>query len=1040
MKKFLFFSCLMFVAFFNYATSLESAVITYKYLDSSKYEITLKGYRNCSGVSYPNSIPVYATCKTSSIKIALNLNLVSIIDVTPTCLTENKRCNPANTYGTGAGHEEHTFVDTVDFNSTKYKSLASCGEIIFEYNVCCRSGAINTGPGNNNYYNYAFLNRNLAEGNSSPQMMLPPIVRVCQNQALYLNVAMSDTFEHDSISYSFDDPRSAYGSTIAYTGNYFAEKPLDVYYPSSLKYPYFNGSANPIIGIYLNPENGDLICLPTKTINTVAVIKLTEWKMDTSGKMQIAGIVRQDLQIAVNTCPDNNPPTINGPYNYKVCAGEKICFNVTTDDKVFTPPPPASKPPADTVSLVWNHGIKNATFNIIDKKALHQTGQFCWTPKLSDASSVPYQFVAEARDNACPINAVSRRAFQITVNPKVELSIDKQHLTCNTIAYNLKTKFSSGFLSYTVKLKDSTFSYISDSRLAQFNSTNNVVSNSLSDSIQFYKKGKYFIEYLVNDKNKSCPTLYFDTVVIDDDFANFIELEDTFYCAGSQLNLAVNSAALVGFKDFKWHTGNQADTLTSIALKLSEPFYQLRFTATDQNGCTHSDFVRIDRVDLPLIDLGNDTFIGAKNQLLFKGPAQPKLTQYHHTYLWHDASTTDSFKTTQPQTVILTVANVCGTWSDTVSVISINQLLQPMADVHFCNSDTVSIQSQLVGYNYFWQNAGLGNTYSTKVTAPGKYNCNIILNSGDTLIETIVVVEEKKPSIQLQDTIQFCEGTSFLISPGSWDQYTQITWNDNSLDSIKITNKPGKYLFTANNICGVFSDSIMALEIPLPKVDLGPNRLHCDSFSQSFDFSKTPFNYLWNDNSQSKQKTITKQGEYWVNAYNNCGSVYDTIMMALFYTPKVNLGNDTALKLPFTILLDAGNNGANFLWNNNGTSRVLTVSSFGTYWVKVSTPCGVSTDSITITDAANAKNTKMAGVRIYPNPTTGKINIHSQNERMLKIQIINVLGEVVLSKELLDIDSYSSSIDMENAANGIYTIKVFYTNGSFGWFDVLKEN
>ena len=888
------------------------------------------------------------------------------------------------------------------------------------------------------YYNYAYLNRSYGEGLSSPQFNLPPIVKLCKLQPVYHNVAVVDTTNHDSISYSFDDPLSAYGTTIAYTGNYFAQNPFDAYYPGSLKYPYNNSNANPPIGVYLDQENGDLIFLPVSNINTVAVIKLTKWRKDTTGKMREVGIVRQDLQLTFFNCGDNNPPTIGGPYKYKVCVGEKICFNIPTDDKVVTPPFPNPPPPPDTVVLIWNGGIKEASFSIIDSKAIKQTGRFSWTPKENDASTIPYQFVAEARDNACPLNAVSRRAFQITVSPRVDLQVVKQEMPCNSFGYDLDTKNSSGFLEYTVQIKDSTNALIEDPRIAQFNSTNLTSSKNQTDTIQFHKKGKYFINYLVNDKIRSCPTLLIDTVFILEDFTNAVLVSDTFYCNGSDLTLYANSDVITGFSHHKWHTNNAADTLTKVTLNLSEKAYLLRFTAKDSKGCIVSDFVHIDRVDLLQPNLGNDTFIGAYNVLLFKGPSQQTLSKYYHSYLWHDANTSDSFKTKLPGTVTLTITNVCGSWSDTVEIKSVNQLLKPTLPVHFCKDSKVLIQSQLEGYKYRWQNAKQDTSFSILVEKEGIYNCEIILTSGDTILEKIVVIEEQIPRLHLPDTIYYCEGAFVDVSPGFWDQYTQTVWSDNSRDSVKRIKKQGPYTFFATNICGNFLKSTFAKENPLPKADLGADLMYCDTFSKTYDFSKSIDNCIWNDNSQLKVKTITQPGVFWIKAFNNCGAVTDTILIEQSFVPQVNLGRDTALKLPFSLLLDAENRGASYVWSNNDTSQTLLVTTFGTYWVKVTTPCGVATDSITITDAAGNEKYHIEGLKIYPNPTSGQLTISSSFAAIQKIKVFNVLGETLLSSTTNGMN-HSITLDLSPLANGIYYVKIYFENGRVGVYNIVKN-
>ncbi len=700
MKKIFFLlNMVFFVKLVFAASSLETAVITYKHLDSSSYEVTVKSYRNCAGIKLSHTQPIYVLCKNSSTKIALNINLKSIRDVTPICSTQTKPCNPSNTEATGNGMEEHTFVDTVDFNSAKYAGIKTCGEVVFEYQYCCRPSSI-TNLDNSYFYTYAYLNRNYGEGNSSPQISMPPVQKLCCNQAYYYNAGALDTINHDSISYSFDDVLENFTTAVKYNSIFSKDYPLSVYYPSSLKFPYHNANASPPIGLTLDPENGDLIFVPVQcSEQTVAVIKLTEWGKDSSGKMQVIGIVRQELLFSVKQCQDNNPPTIDGPYSYKVCAGDKICFNITTEDKVYRPPAPLPTPAADTVSIFWNAGIKGATFKIVDPKALHQTGQFCWIPKESDVSSLPYQFVVEARDNTCPINAVSRRSFRVTVKPRAKFEMENKEFACNNLEVKYLPERKTNSNQFKTRVKDSAHNYITDVSIAQFNSSKNVNSTVIIDTIQFYRKGTYYLEYTLNEKPYNCPTTLFDTIIIANSLDNLVEVEDTFFCASNSLTLSANTLFSSSYTHPVWHTGNAADTNISVVLTLSAPVTQLKFSAMNIKGCTVPDFITVKRVDLPSFYLGNDTFVCSKNQIVIKGPKQSADPRLPFTYNWQDTSSFDSFVVKQSGRYWLKATNLCGSGTDTIWVINATDLLQPKMPIHFCNQKPLSIQPQLKGYN-----------------------------------------------------------------------------------------------------------------------------------------------------------------------------------------------------------------------------------------------------------------------------------------------------------------------------------------------------
>ncbi|MDG1719671.1 MAG: hypothetical protein P8I31_00240, partial [Bacteroidia bacterium] len=112
------------------ATHMMGADITYRCIDTLKFEITLKWYRDCRGISLNRGGNLTIRCTSGGSRTA-TLALKSIREITPVCATEPSRCNPSNTYGTGEGVEEHTYTGILDFNTSPLNALAKCsGQIV----------------------------------------------------------------------------------------------------------------------------------------------------------------------------------------------------------------------------------------------------------------------------------------------------------------------------------------------------------------------------------------------------------------------------------------------------------------------------------------------------------------------------------------------------------------------------------------------------------------------------------------------------------------------------------------------------------------------------------------------------------------------------------------------------------------------------------------------------------------------------------------------------------------------------------------------
>ena len=608
----LFFLPMLFAGSPAKATHMMGADITYKCIDTLKFKVIIKIYRDCRGVSLstPSS---QIRCVTGG-SASLSLSRTNIQEITPVCATASGNCNPSNTYGTGEGIEEHTFEATIDFNTTHASLIASgCCRFIIQTGQCCRNSAINTGAGNQNFYTYAEIDICKAPCNSSPALTSEPIGILCCNQPFFYNMGASDTSDLDSLSYSWANPLSAWSTNIGYSGtNYAYNHPFQVYYPGSLTPPYNNPNANPPIGIFLDPVTGDIILTPTRCDEvTVAVVEVTEWRKDSTGTYRKIGVTRRDMQFITKSCPDNNPPEIDGPYSYNVCAGSQLCFNITTDDQVFVPPPPATSPPPDTVTIKWNRGIPGATFTVINPTARLQTGRFCWTPGLNQASDLPYTFTVTARDNACPLNAVTVRSFRVKVKHRARADRNIDTLPCGTYAFDSDPVANfRGTPSYRWEILDSNLNIVFDRRVAKWRSTGAYLSVKEKDTIDFRKGGFYIIQHTVNNAPHNCPTTYYDTLIVPDLFSADLSIgPDTFLCAGNTLRLSPYIFNGTQPLTYQWSTMgitddgvplnngtvNIEDTLDYFDLYLPQGNYDtaVAIIVTDGIGCSSQDTVQV---------------------------------------------------------------------------------------------------------------------------------------------------------------------------------------------------------------------------------------------------------------------------------------------------------------------------------------------------------------------------------------------------------------------------------------------------------------
>ncbi|MCB9262029.1 MAG: gliding motility-associated C-terminal domain-containing protein [Flavobacteriales bacterium] len=600
----------MMISMVSNASHMMGADITYKCIDTLKFEIFVKYYRQCAGISLSNpSSETKVICTTTGSAQGVSLSLVGIRDVTPVCAKAGNPCKPTNTKASD-GIEEHFYKATIDFNQAPYSNLIKngCCIIRFETGQSARNGDITTGAAGYYFYTYATVNLCKAPCNSSPALTTEPVAYLCCNQPFFYNNGASDTANFDSISYSFGHPLKGYNQIISYSGNYSNTKPFDVYLPGGLPSTYCNCNANPPIGLCLDPLTGDICCTPTNCNDrTVVVLEMTEWKKNPStGKMEVIGVTRRDMQFIIKQCPDNNPPVIKGDFKREICEGEQICYTITTEDAVKKPPPPATPPDPDTVTISWNRGIPGASFTVINPTAINQSGRFCWTPPIGSASTIPYTYTVTARDNACPLNAVTVRAFQIIVHPIAEADRIITKLDCGR--YAIESEPFPNFRNpakYTWQLKDTNGVVLFDRKYGYFESSKNFLSSKQKDTILFRKGGTYILQHTINNL-PDCPNDYYDTIVVPPLLEVDIALgPDTFVCAGTTLRLQPQTANGYPPITYKWGTGDTTDYIdVEVPNWTSDTSFYVQIK--DGNNCTAWDSTIVYLRENPLVFIGPD--------------------------------------------------------------------------------------------------------------------------------------------------------------------------------------------------------------------------------------------------------------------------------------------------------------------------------------------------------------------------------------------------------------------------------------------------
>ena len=191
--------------------------------------------------------------------------------------------------------------------------------------------------------------------------------------------------------------------------------------------------------------------------------------------------------------------------------------------------------------------------------------------------------------------------------------------------------------------------------------------------------------------------------------------------------------------------------------------------------------------------------------------------------------------------------------------------------------------------------------------------------------------------------------TSFFSFYGDTLQVDSVLWNfgnysltdgfSRKLNPHYIYSKSGVYnaQLMIYHCDEVDTLSFQVKVLDFPQIDLGSDTSFCENESIIVDASVAGgATYLWQDGSSQASMKLDKTGTYWVKVKTACGFTTDTIkVLNIWKTPTLHLPNDTSICLGDSLILDAGANAIQYLWQNVDAGRYFIVKDPGLYTLSI---------------------------------------------------------------------------------------------------------
>jgi hypothetical protein len=511
------------------------------------------------------------------------------------------------------------------------------------------------------------------------------------------------------------------------------------------------------------------------------------------------------------------------------------------------------------------------------------------------------------------------------------------------------------------------------------------------------------------------------------------------------------------------------------------------FTYLEDNTCPGltSGQAQVTVNPLPSVSAGDDKTIPNGTSTILEGAVTGGSGSY--TYQWQPADKLMNATVLQPTTINLSSStlftltctdNEGGCFDeDEVMVTITGGALSCISSANpnvLCRGENSQLQAIASGgsgnYTYLWLSdpPGFSSDIQSPVVTPDITTCyTLTVHDGYNVTQsnvTVTLLQLPVPNAGSDQVITY--GTSATLQGGasSGSGYYNYYWepgyklNDPAIPNPTTVNLYETTLFTLNVTdaqtgCICIQPDAMAVIISGSALSVNPTAQPgtiCSGDS-TFLYSLTGggtgiYTYSWTSDPpgfhSSASDPVVKpvmNTTYYVSVSDGYNSVSGSVGVMVNPVPLVVLGSDTTICVFDTITIDAGNEGAQYLWSNGSTARTIQVGSTGigfeskTITVIVISPDGcISSGQRSVTFDFTActgvgdRDLDRSYV-LYPNPGNGLIIIkHQRIKEAAFLSVLNWSGRPIMEERQINFSESDNQylLDLRPYPDGIYFIRI----------------
>jgi gliding motility-associated-like protein len=355
-------------------------------------------------------------------------------------------------------------------------------------------------------------------------------------------------------------------------------------------------------------------------------------------------------------------------------------------------------------------------------------------------------------------------------------------------------------------------------------------------------------------------------------------------------------------------------------------------TVTDPNGCAVSDTVTL-----------TEAFAGMPApQTVAACADEPPVLQAPvagAAYVWNTGATGPQITATESGvfTVTITDADGCEGHATFDVVLHALPVVDLGPDLALCGATDQVLDAGNTGSSFLWST----NAQTPQITVQntGTYSVTVTNTHGCTATDAIHVAFHALPPDLLDDVTACITEPPTLNAGAAGNTYL---WNTDETTPSIVAGTTGTYTVTVTTpqgCSGTFSAEVTIA--PDVQVQLGADTMFCQGGSMVLDAGNAGPDHQWNTGHTTPTITVNATGTYSVTVSNAACSASDTIHVEVLPGPVDNLADITTC-ITETVVLDAGNSGATYLWGNGSSAQTMQATTSGPYSVTVTLDNGCS--------------------------------------------------------------------------------------------------